>query len=436
MKLEAVASEEAERKLIANLLVDPRQIDLITDVVYAFDFVYLAGVFKLIIAMRDNGELSRNDSDASAFVTRLKEHHLIDSLGGVHGVALLFAIPPTSAVFYAKEIRRLSNKRKIIDACDRAVKQTQVPGVDEHEITESLIADMEAIQLRRSVDFKTLQQAMTETIIELRKPMRPMIYSGLEKLDRHIGGFAGGELIVVSAKTSGGKSAFALGVADHNGSRGRPVLFLTIEMALREEVYRIWSRWTSVPVGVFRSRRLTDEQFIQLQTETSSAADHRLVFHHMPRPSWQDIQSVTKAFQARNGLALLIVDYVGLVKKTDYKQTNQDKTAEVTAGLKHLASEFDCPVMALVQLNRDASKQKTAELHNMADSASVERDADIVLNIHQPEANADSGTDEYSREIHILKYRNGRQMEITGFRFIGESMRFEESQPNRFNELD
>ena len=188
-----------------------------------------------------------------------------------------------------------------------------------------------------------------------------------------------------------------------------------------EKIRRLWRRGAGLAGVRFGREQLDAEKRRAVEAETARNASNQLHICYMATPTWRDIETKVRQFRAQHGLSLVVVDYIGLVHKSDPRQTVQEKTAEITSGMKRLAGQLDCVAMQLVQLNREGMKNKNIELHNMADSSSVERDSDIVLAIQQPNE-ADNG----EREILVLKNRNGERVRMTNFMFDGSTMMFNE----------
>lgn len=412
-----------EQAVVSHMMQRPGDIDLITTIIRGDDFhdIALRRLFELLVSMFATGELSPAGNNDGIIASRLSSSGLMDELGGPRAFAKLLEIPPNHPRYHAREVQNRSNARKML-TCLEMAEDAILSGVDCQDAVADLLAQSEAIQARQADDTKSVHQLMQEELQRLQTWRPPDVMSGLPKVDSVFGGFVGGEVVTVCAQTSGGKSAFALQAAQHNGMKGRPVLFISLEMRESEKIKRLWRGGAGLAGVRFGRAELTEKQRRAVEVETARNANNRLHICYMPTPTWRDIETKVRRFRAQHGLSLVILDYIGLVHKSDPRQTVQEKTGEITSGMKRLAGQLDCVAMQLVQLNREGMKNKHVELHNMADSSSVERDSDIVLAIQQP-----NEVDNGEREILVLKNRNGERVRMTNFMFDGSRMMFEES---------
>jgi len=418
---EIAINEDAEQGVVSHMMHRPADIDLLSSIVRADDFhdVSLRRLFEMLVGMFSAGELIAGQDNIGVIATRLASSGLRKELGS-ELLLKLIDTPPVNGRHHALEVQRRANVRRLLQATESA-KAAILNRADYQETIADLQATIAAIEARQADSTKSVHQLMQEELKRLDDWKPPQIMSGLEKVDSVFGGFVGGEVITVCAATSGGKSAFALQMGNHNGLKGRPVLFISLEMREAEKIKRLWRRGRGLAGVKFGRQKLNDEQLAAVQQETNLNANNRMHIAYMPTPTWRDIEAKVRAFRANHGLALVVIDYIGLVHKSDSRQTVQEKISEITSGMKRLAGQLDCVAMQLVQLNREGMKAKAVELHNMADSSSVERDSDIVLAINQTEE-VDNG----QREILVLKNRNGRRFRMTNFAFDGATMLFQE----------
>jgi replicative DNA helicase len=420
-RLEDIATNQhAELAIVGHMMRKPSDIDLICSIIRPDDF-FDAGfqkIFSMLASMFSCGELG-GQSDDALIASRFQASGILKEIGSDTFCKLL-EVPLTNVRLQALEIQKRSNIRKLL----RSLEMTQeaiLSGIEYGDALSDLRAVQDAIESRQADDTKSVYQLMLEEMDRLKDWRPPDVMSGLPKIDELFGGFLGGELITVAACTGGGKSAFSLQLAQHNGMKGRPVLYVTMEMKESEKIKRLWLRGAGLEGVRFGRKKLTEEQTAATKVETERNAGNRQHIVYMPSPHLRDMETKIRAFRANHGLSLVVVDYISLIQKSDYRQTTQEKITEVTGTLKRLAGQLDCVVIALAQVNREALRTRRIELFNLADCASIERDSDIVLAINQP-----NEVDNGEREVAVLKNRSGEQYLLKGFEFIGSRMLFQE----------
>jgi replicative DNA helicase len=422
-RLEDVATNpDAERSVVSHMMQRPGDIDLISSVVQPDDFhdTTYGKLYSLLVDLWDAGDLA--GGSLGVLTAKLSGTELKTQLGGNAGLVALWDIPPTNPRYHAAEVQRRASIRRVLKSSDE-LRDSILSGMDYTTAIDNHQSTIDAIMNRQADDTKSAGQLMQEFAAGLDNWTPPEIMSGLPTFDERVGGFARGRLITICASTGGGKSALALQIANHNGLKGRPVLYLTLEMLDFEKIKRLLNHSKDLAGVNFEADRLDEKQRDAVDREVIRHQDSQLFIRHMASPKWREVERRIKEFRARHGLSLVVLDYIGLISKSDPRQTIQERTAEVTAGLKRLAMQLQCVVIAVAQTNREAAKTKQTDLHNLADSAAVERDSDLVLAIHQPEPQSDPSR----RELHILKNRTGRRGKLENFEFRGDRMLFLES---------
>jgi replicative DNA helicase len=199
-----------------------------------------------------------------------------------------------------------------------------------------------------------------------------------------------------------GKTSFALQVALHQASKGRPTTFVSLEMTGRELASRHIVTRTGIETRRLRSGELQLLDLQEIDQVASDAAKLAMRIWSPHQATVAQIRGVAKRDAATAGLSLLVVDYIGLVRPTDPRRPRHEQVSMVSAALKSVAKELQIPVLALCQLNRESDKTKRAEpkLSHLRESGSIEQDADIVLLLHRRD-NHDGQT-----KLIIAKHRH------------------------------
>lgn len=223
--------------------------------------------------------------------------------------------------------------------------------------------------------------------------------TGFHALDQRILGMAPGEMIVLAGRPGAGKTALALNVAMNVVNRGHSVVIYSLEMAQRELIGRIASSETSIPYTDILRAKLTRDQESALTAFVPRIKQIPLHIDDDATVHINDIRARSRAMAQKQKIDLIIIDYLQLANGDG--KSKYEKVTDVSRGIKLLAREIDCPVIALSQLNRESTKRNgPPDLADLRDSGAIEQDADSVWFLHSP--------DQYKTELIIAKLRKGQ----------------------------
>jgi replicative DNA helicase len=264
---------------------------------------------------------------------------------------------------------------------------------------------------------------MDQQIDGLIKP----VPTGLTDLDRKLGGgFYGGDLVIVAARPSMGKTAFSLTVAK-NVSRDMPVLFLSMEMKNVQLQQRLVSSVSGVTMAQLRDPASLDQShWYEITEAAKKIKDLHLYLDDQPNLTLLEVRSKARAVKRKHGLSLLVVDYLGLMA-TGSEERRDLQIGALTKGLKNLAKELDVPVILLSQLSRKCEERpnKRPLSSDLKDSGDIEADADTILFLYRDEVYNPDSPDKGICEVICTKQRQG-ETGITGLVFHGERTLFED----------
>lgn len=251
-----------------------------------------------------------------------------------------------------------------------------------------------------------------------------VIDSGFASLNKHkIIKSNKSELIIVGARPSVGKSSLMFQIAEHMAQKGANVLCFSLEMDLDQLLTRSLAQRLDIPINYIQDGRVQE----------SALEDNKNFYEsinlHVIDNSGIGVESISmqsEDYARRNGVDLIVIDYLQLIKKTKGHSTNAE-VGEITWQLKMLAKKLNCPVMVGSQLSRESDKRSFGgdnkpRMSDLRDSGSIEQDADVVLLIHDPAA-YDKEADPNSREIIIAKNRNGAKGDFK-MGFFGAQSKF------------
>lgn len=271
--------------------------------------------------------------------------------------------------------------------------------------------------------------------MECRQPGLLGVPSGYRGLDRWLLGFQPAQMIVLAGRPASGKSAFALGAALHVAEQGEPVAYFSLEMSESELTARALSLTARLPLRAIRAYSaaaptLDEHDWGRLTRAVAALSAAPLVIEDSGHCTIMDIRSRARRLLSRHGrLGLVVVDYIQLMtplgtgRRT--AENRQVEVSEMSRGLKLLARELECPVLALAQLNRQVEyrAEKRPTLADLRDSGALEQDSDVVLALYRDELYHPDTAKKGTAECLVLKHRNGKTGPIR-MAFDAESTRF------------
>lgn len=323
--------------------------------------------------------------------------------------------PTRHATYVADDATKRRVQRAAIDM--RALAESAAPAADVVDGAESMLFDI-ATRSRTSSTLRRIDELIPARLdaVEARYLDDASIIDGLPTgfadLDNKLLGLRPGQLVTIGARPGMGKTAFALNIATHVARQARPVLFFSLEMSGEEVTDRLLSSLAGVPLQSFATGKLSDASWKRLHGAVSELSALPIDVDDNPALTVLDIRAKARRVKAaRKGLGLIVVDYVQLMGAgagARY-ENRQALVSEISRSLKVLAREIDCPVVALVQLNRELEKRfdKRPQLADIRESGSVEQDSNVVLFLYRDEVYDDESRDKGVAEVIIAKNRSG-----------------------------
>ena len=265
-----------------------------------------------------------------------------------------------------------------------------------------------------------------------------MCSSDLHDLDRMTSGLQPGDLVVLAARPSMGKTAFAINIAEHVAlNEGLPVAVFSMEMGASQLAVRIVGSIGRVDQGHLRTGKLTDEEWPRLTEAIERLRTVSLHIDETPGLTPSELRANARRLARQCGkLGLIVVDYLQLMSGSGGSDGDNRATelGEISRGLKMLAKELQCPVIALSQLNRGLEQRpnKRPVMSDLRESGAIEQDADLILFIYRDEVYNPESQDRGTAEIIVGKQRNG-PIGTVKLTFLGQHTRFENyANPGRY----
>ena len=411
-------NHDAETAVLGAMILSRDAIAAAAEVLPGPDVFYRpahAHIYEAILTLTAKG----SSPDAVTIAEELRRADLLDSAGGVKALVELQADAPgtANAAHYARIVRDHAILRRLIGAAS-AISNTAYglpddvrAAVDE---AETLVFDVARHEGEGSTSRMVDLLGKTLDRIEMLHERNADITgtpTGFYDVDDITGGLQPGALIVVGARPAMGKTAFALGMATHAAVRaGVPVLMFSLEMSSVELTQRILCAEARVDSKKIRNGRLADSDWVSISTTMGNLGDAKIWIDDNPNVSIMEIRSKARRLRSEVGaLGLVVVDYVQLMTGRSAAENRQVEVAEISRGLKLLAREMECPVVALAQLNRGLEQRsdKRPMLSDLRESGALEQDSDVVMFIFREEIYDPRPENAGQAEIIVAKHRSG-----------------------------
>ncbi len=434
---------DAEASLLSAIFISNDTLLDIIEILKPDDFYKGAHkkIFRVIM------ELSAREEPAD-LVTVANALNAKDELEAVGGPAFLAGIADAApvainAVHYARIVREKSTLRQLINASSQTIERCLEDRGDFKEILDEAQAAVIKIADRQSGGaFKALSDLIEYNIDQLEELQGKEgglagLSTGYSRLDRITSGLQRSDLIILAARPSMGKTAFALNIARNVAfSNRKPVAVFSLEMSKEQLSMRLLTSEARVDANKLRSGVFAPEDWQNFTDAAGILNEMPIFIDDTPAISVMDLRAkVRKLYQLNGTLGLVVIDYLQLMKASFRSDRRDLEIADISRSLKSIAKELDVPVLALSQLNRalEQRSDKRPMMSDLRESGAIEQDADIIAFIYRDEVynkepdNPRKGT----AEIIVAKNRNG-SIGTALMMFNGQYTRFEELAPEAF----
>ena len=408
----------AEESLLGAMLLSRDAIADVLETVTAEHFYRPANarVFEAVHSLYSAGD----PADAVTVTECLERNGALEAIGGLNGLlSLQMNTPATSnAASYARIVRESHTLRRLIEVAgeiaelgysrpDDVTKAVDWAENLMYQVAQGQVGD-------HTVKLSALLDGTLDRLEELyeRGGTITGTATGYKDLDKLLSGLQPSSLYVVGARPSMGKTSFALGMAAHAAIRGqRPVLVFSLEMGHMELTQRLLCSEARVDSTKMRDGRLDDSDWNGINAAIGRLAEAPIWIDDNPNVTVMEIRARARRLKSQVGdLAMVVVDYLQLMTGRQSADNRQVEVAEISRGLKILARELECPVVALSQLSRNLEmrQQKRPILADLRESGAIEQDADVVMFIYRDEVyNPDNTDTAGTAEVIVAKNRNG-----------------------------
>lgn len=409
---------EAEQSVLGGLMLDPMAWDQVSSIITEEDF-YKVAHRKIYAAIAELYAKSQ-PIDIITVSNLLTDKKELDAIGGPAYLAEIINSTPTAAHIesYAKIIHEKALLRKLIhmsaEIAEKAFNESyesvegfldevegQIFAVTEKKKTQGLVGAAELIK-----DSMNRLTALFENKTEFTG-----IPTGFTQLDKVTSGFQPGEMTIIAARPSMGKTAFSLNIAQHIVLREKKSLaYFSVEMAKEQLMMRMLASEARVNLADLRKGRLSDNDWPRLIDRASKLAEARLFIDDTSGISPFEIRAKCRRLKAQHGLDIIMIDYLQLMDLKQKVESRERAVSEISRTLKAIAKELEIPVVALAQLNRGVENRgdRRPMLSDLRESGSIEQDADVIMMLFREDYyDRDNPDIKGISEVIVAKQRNG-----------------------------
>jgi len=407
---------EAERAVLGSVLLHDGQLELVIELLEPKDFYLPAHriIYETMVAIMQRGQrvdlvMLQDELEKSAQLTIIGNTSYL--------VTLQEEIPVLGLIEqHAKIIKEKAILRELIASATRII--TNCYSQNPQEI-EAVLDDAEKTIFQ--ISQKKAQQSFVQLTIWLKKTFKHLselkanskgitgVPTGYKKLDELTSGFQKSDFIIVAARPSMGKTAFALSLASHAAEQGICVGFFSLEMSAEQLTLRLLSAESRINHNKIRNAQVNSDEWIQLTSAAARLANMQLFIDDTAMQTILEIRAKARKLKAEHNIQLLVIDYLQLLQASRKHENRQQEVSDISRSLKALAKELGIPIIALSQLSRavDSRVDKRPMLSDLRDSGAIEQDADVIMFLYRESAYNKEAENIHDAEVIIGKQRNG-----------------------------
>ncbi|MFD2638456.1 replicative DNA helicase [Piscibacillus salipiscarius] len=435
---------EAEQSVLGAIFLEPSAIVQASEILEYDDFYRVSHqrIFEVMVRLTDKGE----PIDLVTVMNELREQELLEEVGGVTYLTELAESVPTAAnlEYYAKIVDEKSVLRQIISTATGIVTKSFEEKDDLSELidyAEKSILDVS--QQKASGKFRNIKDVLInvyDNIEQLHHQSEEVtgVPTGFKDLDHITSGFQSNDLIIIAARPSVGKTAFALNIAQNVAIHAQEnCAIFSLEMGAEQLVMRMLCAEGNIDAQRLRTGSLQEEDWGKLTMAMGSLSDAGIYIDDTPGVKVSEIRSKCRRLKQESGLGMVLIDYLQLIQGSGSSRENrQQEVSEISRQLKALARELEVPVIALSQLSRGVEQRqdKRPIMSDIRESGSIEQDADIIGFLYRDDYYNDDTEKENIIEIIIAKQRNG-PIGTVELAFVKEYNKFVDLD-RKYNEAD
>jgi replicative DNA helicase len=408
---------EAEESLVGAMLLSRDAIAAGVERCTSEDFYKPAHahIFDAILSLYAKGQ----PADPVTVADELNRTGLLEAVGDpTLLISLQLNTPSTAnASHYARIVEEHSLLRRLVSVAGEIAELGYSVPEDVTSVVDRAESMVFEVAQRRVVDTTaSLRDLLAQALDHLEKVVESPgtvtgVPTGYVDLDSQLAGLQNSNLVVVGARPAMGKTSFALGIVSHAAVHARvPVLLFSLEMSHLELTQRMLCSEAGVDATRMRTGHLFESDWPKISSAIGRLGEAPIFIDDNPRVTVMDIRAKARRLKSREGLGLVVIDYLQLMTGHSGRMENrQVEVSEISRGLKVLARELDVPVVALSQLSRNLEmrQDKRPVLADLRESGSIEQDSDVVIFIYRDDVYSPDSPERGTAEVIVAKHRNG-----------------------------
>ena len=409
-------SVEAEQSVIGSMIMDREAIVVASELITGEDFYnrQYGILFETMVELNDEG----SPVDLVTLQNRLREKDVPPEVSSLEFVRDLITAVPTSAniKYYANIVAEKATLRRLI-RLNEEIANTCYAG---KESLEYILDDTEKkvfqlVQKRTTDDFVPIRQVVMNALDRIEMAARNKgsvtgVPTGFIDLDYRTAGMQPSDLILIAARPSMGKTAFALNIAQYVAfKKNMSIAIFSLEMSKEQLVNRMFSLESNVDAQKLRTGQLNDQEWERLIESAGAIGKSNLIIDDTPGISVAELRSKCRKYKLEQNLSMIIIDYLQLMTGSGRTDSRQQEISDISRSLKSIARELNVPVIALSQLSRAVEQRPDHRpmLSDLRESGAIEQDADVVMFIYRDDYYNHDTDKKGISEIIIAKQRNG-----------------------------
>lgn len=432
---------DLEEVVLGALMLEKEAVNAVIDILSPE--VFYKEAHQIIFAAIKDLFTKSEPVDILTVTNHLKSTNDLEAVGGPYYISQLTnrVVSSANIEYHTRIILQKYIQRQLIQISSETIKDAYEDSADVFDLldnAENKLFQISENNLRRNYDqMPDLVKLAIDDIEKAKNAGSALrgVPSGYTELDRITQGWQKSDLIILAARPSMGKTAFALNMARNAAvDFDKPIAFFSLEMSSVQLVTRLISSETSLTADKLRSGQLAEYEWQQLNTKVSPLINAKIYIDDTPQLSVFDLRAKCRRLKQQHDIQMVFIDYLQLMTARTEKNGNREQEiSNISRSLKSLAKELNIPVLALSQLSRNVESRpgsKKPILSDLRESGAIEQDADMVIFIYRPEyyglsEDENQVSTKGKAIINIAKHRNGKLGDVE-LRFIGQYARFED----------
>lgn len=426
---------ESEMALLGSMILDPEVIGEVIQIVKSPDDFYKPShgdVFTCLVELFDR----HNAGDIAMLHQMLVDRGASDTVGGIdYLVELAESVPAAvNAAYYARIVADKATIRRLIAAAGEILHSAYTSADDTRLVMDAAErAIFEVMQESSAREAESLSSLLVETMQAIESRVEQGVITGLrtgfQGLDELTSGFQAGDMIILAARPSMGKTALALNLAENAALIGQGVGVFSLEMSRQQLAQRLLCSRSEVDSHKLRRNLINKDDFSKLAFAMGELSEAPIYIDDTPGLGLLELRAKARRMAAKHDIRMIIIDYLQLMSGSS-REGRQQEVSELSRGVKGLARELNVPVICLSQLNRAAEhrEDKRPRMADLRESGAIEQDADVVMMLHREDYYRQHQEDYVATniaELIIAKQRNG-PTDTVKMTWVGSSTKFKD----------